>query len=108
MSDVVTATYLSSVPILWNNSQSKPWTITRRSARHGEPRPDPLVAGESSLLVQANSSGETITVYPGGTDQVVVKIAGIGTLPGHVQHSQIAHLVLYGGSGTPACGSSRG
>ena len=52
-----------------------------------------------SLAVKGGSGNETIAVYPGGTNQIVVKILGPTPYQGTFSTTQLAHLVFYGGSG---------
>ena len=61
--------------------------------------PDLIVAGESSIIITGSSGGGTIAVYPGGTNQIVVKILGSNHASYTFDTAQIAHLVLYGLTG---------
>jgi hypothetical protein len=61
--------------------------------------PDTIVPGESTLVICGSSGGDTIVVYPGGTNRIVVKILGPAPYQGTFDTTQIAHLVLYGGAG---------
>jgi Ca2+-binding RTX toxin-like protein len=96
---VVTAAYLTSVPEEFADSESAPLDISIAASAIVNLVPDPIVAGELSLVITGSSGSETIAVYPGGTNQFVVKILGSTPYQGTFNTTQIAHLVLYGGAG---------
>jgi Ca2+-binding RTX toxin-like protein len=98
---VVTAAYVSAIPVLYDDSESAPLDITLLATATvgANLAADPIVPGQLSLAVKGGSGNETIAVYPGGTNQIVVKILGPTPYQGTFSTTQLAHLVFYGGSG---------
>jgi Ca2+-binding RTX toxin-like protein len=95
----VVAAYLTAVPLIFADSQSAPLDITIAAAATASLQPDPIVVSESNLVIRGSTGQETIAVYPGGTNQTVVKILGATPYQGVFTTSQISHLIVNGGTG---------
>jgi Ca2+-binding RTX toxin-like protein len=96
---VVTAAYLTAQPLIFADSQSAPLDITMAADATASLQPDPIVVSEKNLVIQGSTGQETIAVYPGGTNQTVVKIVGATPYQGVFPTSQISHLIVKGGTG---------